>query len=210
MRKYWIFGLVMLLCLANAMATPPIAVAGTNTTNATSIGQLALLSQQWTDVNGTAGYILSTHFTGGSWTNGSYTSMTGVSNWSNATTTLSSTQGITSWRYYVNNTLGAETASSISYINTYSALNETFEPGTCPVTDTPSALIFILIGVLLVSMAVIGKTWATMPIWNMMVGLAMIFYSFPLYGCYFIFGGIITAFGLMIAGEAVITWRLGK
>lgn len=89
-------------------------------------------------------------------------------------------------------------------------IDEVFESAKCPIDDTPTAMIFIFIGMLFVSMFIIGMVYATMPIFNMIIGLGMLFYSFPIWGCNMIFGAVITIFGVMMMGEAVIRWRTGR
>lgn len=206
MRKILSFGLGMIMLfvmLFGVMATPDYLSGYSNSTKAGSVCQM---SHSWT--GNISGGILSYHFQGEGWTNKSWTVTSGT--WTNDTITLEITEGVTSWRYYSNNTDNAWNVTPVYGVSTIPAFNETYKTGTCPISDEPTALIFILIGVLIIAMIVIGWLWATMPIWNMVSGIGLLFYSFPLYGCFAIFGGVITAFGIMVITEAVIRWRLGK
>jgi len=84
---------------------------------------------------------------------------------------------------------------------------EHYEVGSCPITDTPSTLLYIFIGVMIVVMFIIGE-WTRVPIFNVITGLGLLFYSFPLYGCNFVYGGTITIFAIMVMGySAFWKWR---
>ena len=209
MRKLWLFGIVMLLSVAMAMATP---TASHPSINSTINGTASLFSVYW-NTSGSPAKNLSCYIFQSD-NSGTGQNLTPVcwalgmdAGWSYSTIILNETPDKTvNWKVYANESGNAWGTYSSDFKITEA---ETFSAAHCPVDNTPTALIFILIGALLLAMAIIGYTWATMPIWNMIVGLAMVFYSFPLYGCMFIYGGIITSFGIMVASMAVISWRKG-
>ena len=85
------------------------------------------------------------------------------------------------------------------------AVIKEYDVGSCPITTTASTLLYCFIGILLIAMFVIGE-WTRVPIFNILTGVGMLFYSFPLYGCDIIYGGTITIFAIMIMGYAAF-WK---
>jgi len=92
---------------------PTYSDVGTNTTEA---DQPCLFHAKWTDDMGLSGYIFSTNNTG-TWTNDTWTPLSGVSDWSNVTKTLDSTVGArVEYMFYCNDTsdnLGSTTIQSL-------------------------------------------------------------------------------------------------
>jgi len=84
-----------------ADTTPPVwSNAGTNNTIA---GQPTLFYVKWTDNIGLSGFIFGTNNTG-TWSNDTWTPMSGTTNWSNITKILNSTASLVQWRVWANDT----------------------------------------------------------------------------------------------------------
>jgi len=78
-----------------------------NSTNSTYAGELVIHQLRWADATALVGYIFSLDKGNGTFVNNTWTSMIGLSNWSNVTNMSNSTVGTTmQWKVYVNDSAG--------------------------------------------------------------------------------------------------------
>ncbi len=114
--------------------TPPVwSNAGTNNTLAE---QPTLFYVKWTDNVGLSGYIFGTNNTG-TWTNDTWTPMSGITNWSNITKILNSTSGsVIQWTVWANDTSNNWNNTGIHTLTTTQlpVASFTYSPST-PYTD---------------------------------------------------------------------------
>lgn len=218
MNKFWVIGIIMLMVtIVGAMADNPEFVVGTNVTNVTSTPvwnhTLVTMYANFTDdVNLSMGYITVWN-SSGVFSNGSASSTTCATADSDCRFENEVTLGVAgvySLVIYVNDTEDGwnhSDACNIS-VTTYSTpFTETYDITTCPIDDTPTVILYCFIGVLLIVMFVIGE-WTRVPIFNILTGLGMLFYSFPLYSCNTIYGVTITVMAIMVMGYAAFwKWR---
>lgn len=76
-------------------------------------------------------------------------------------------------------------------------VEEVYKVLKCPIDDEQTTNLYIWIGVLLIIMFIIGEK-SRIPIFNIVTGIAFIFYSFPMWGCHFAYGAAILVFGILM------------
>ncbi|MBI5697891.1 MAG: DUF2341 domain-containing protein, partial [Thaumarchaeota archaeon] len=103
-------------------ATPP--QYSLNSTNSTQVSSPVEFRLKWTDNVGLSGYIFSFDNCTSSFTNDTWQTMTGTSNWSNVTKTINSTPSCTiRWKVYANDTSNNwNTSQTYSFITTDTTL----------------------------------------------------------------------------------------
>lgn len=206
MKALWILGIVMLLlsCMATATLVGSLP-SYSSTLNATPSTFILYWAVDDYPTNNLSGFIFSSD-NSGTWQNLSWVSWDADlnSSWANGTITLNSTVQMIHWKFYANDTSDGWVVFSGQLYTTH-LITQVYVNDECPITTEAQTWMYIFIGAFIMIMAYVASRTSILFL-SIIVGIVGIFYSFPLYACYWVYGMVFTVSSLFyILYEAF--WR---